>query len=74
MMVVGLISVSDMLLPLGKRGHSEIRNCIGDLASHVWPQSSRSTGIVNEATVSSGGAGLRFDLGIIHTYMYSMIK
>ena len=40
-----------------------IRDCIGDLASHVWPQVIKEP-IVNEATATSSDPGLRLDLGI----------
>ena len=41
----------------------EIRDCIGDLASQVWPQVIKEP-IVNEATATSSDPGLRLDLGI----------
>ena len=43
--------------------HNEIRDCIGDLASQVWPQVIMEP-IVNEATATSSDPGLRLDLGI----------
>ena len=43
--------------------HNEIRDCIGDLASQVWPQVIKEP-IVNEATATSSDPGLRLDLGI----------
>eukprot|EP00731_Ephydatia_muelleri_P009434 Em0005g20a len=43
--------------------HNEIRDCIGDLASQVWPQVIKEC-IVNEATATSSDPGLRLDLGI----------
>ena len=66
-MVVGLISLSNMPLTVRKGGlvilrHNGIRDCIGDLASQVWPQVIKEP-IVNEATVASCDPGLRLDLG-----------
>ena len=43
--------------------HNEIRDCIGELASQVWPQVIKEP-IVNEATATSSDPGLRLDLGI----------
>ena len=43
--------------------HNEIRDCLGDLASQVWPQVIKKP-IVNEATATSSDPGLRLDLGI----------
>ena len=43
--------------------HNEIRDCIGDLASQVWPQVIKEP-IVNEATATSSDPGLRLDLGL----------
>ena len=43
--------------------HNEIRDCIGDLVSQLWPQVIKEP-IVNEATATSSDPGLRLDLGI----------
>ena len=43
--------------------YNEIRDCIGDLASQVWPQVIKEP-IVNEATATSSDPGLSLDLGI----------
>ena len=43
--------------------HNEIHDCLGDLASQVWPQVIKEP-IVNEATATSSDPGLRLDLGI----------
>ena len=43
--------------------HNEIRDCLGDLASQVWPQVIKEP-IVNETTATSSDPGLRLDLGI----------
>ena len=56
-MVVGLISLSNMPLTVRKGElvilrHNEIRDCIGDLASQVWPQVIKEP-IVIEATATS---------------------
>ena len=43
--------------------HNEILDCIGDLASQVWPQVIKEP-IVNEATATSSDPGLRLELAI----------
>ena len=43
--------------------HNEIHDCIGNLASQVWPPVIKEP-IVNEATATSSDPGLRLDLGI----------
>lgn len=66
-MVVVLILLSNVPLDCKKGGlvilrHNEIHDCIGDLASQVWPQVIKEP-IVNEATATSSYPGLRLDLG-----------
>ena len=43
--------------------HNEVRDCLGDIASEVWPSVIKEP-IVREADHSSNDVGLRLDLGV----------
>ena len=43
--------------------HNEVRNCLGDISSEVWPSVIKEP-IVREADPSSYDVGLRLDLGV----------